>query len=142
MITKWIPVIGVCALATSAFGKPAAKKVCATNAATVVSTDDYAGSGNVSAFPSAETIYDATNTGNWDLQGIAAGVDGQLITIRPSDGNDMTIVNTSGSASAGDKIITPDGNNMVTDKEGVATFYYDTAADSGNGAWIVASFVE
>jgi hypothetical protein len=55
-----------------------------------------------------------TSTGNYNINGIANGVDGKMITIYcATAGNTYTFAHLSGSASATNQILCPTGADVV-----------------------------
>jgi len=75
------------------------------------------------------------NAGTKIIQGIVAGVDGQLLTFMNEGGN-FEVVNESAAASAANRIITGTGGDLVITGDGAVNFYYDT--DSSR--WRVLSY--
>lgn len=75
-----------------------------------------------------------SSTGNYTVTGIAAGVDGQMITIYNTTSN-MTIANQSASSTAANRIISTTGANIATTGIGTVTMIY-SAADA---RWIITS---
>jgi hypothetical protein len=75
-----------------------------------------------------------SSTGNYTITGIAAGVDGQIITIYNTVSN-MTIANQNGSSTAANRIISTTGANIVTTGIGTVTMIY-SATDA---RWIITS---
>lgn len=104
-----------------------------------VSMTTYAGNGNVTALSSSKTFIKTTNTMAWYLDGIDAGVDGQILTVLNSDTYSMTISDLSMSANNGDRIVTNTGADVYTTGRAAVTLLYDSSADSGYGAWLIVS---
>jgi hypothetical protein len=75
-----------------------------------------------------------SSVGNYTITGIAAGVDGQVITIYNTVSN-MTIANQNASSTAANRIISTTGANIVTTGIGTVTMIY-SAADA---RWIITS---
>jgi hypothetical protein len=75
-----------------------------------------------------------SSTGNYTITGIAAGVDGQIITIYNTVSN-MTIANQNGSSTAANRIISTTGANILTTGIGTVTMIY-SATDA---RWIITS---
>jgi hypothetical protein len=110
--------------------------------------------------PSSPAILTGTTQNNWNIVGANQGffklsanaattINGIAAPTAPKDGRLIVIVNTtafaitingsSGSATAGAKIVIPGGGPVILSQDGSATLIYDTAADSGNGAWRMIS---
>lgn len=75
-----------------------------------------------------------SSVGNYTITGIAAGVDGQVITIYNTVSN-MTIVNQNASSTAANRIIVTTGASIATTGIGTVTMIY-SAADA---RWIITS---
>jgi hypothetical protein len=69
-----------------------------------------------------------------DLQGIAAGVNGQVLKVWNATGQTLTIRNASASAADGAKITTCTGADITTTANGFAEFIYDT--DASPAVWV------
>lgn len=79
-------------------------------------------------------------TATFNITGFSGGVDGRIIKLVNTTGQDMTINNLSGSSDLGKRIITNTGADRTTTGDGVVVLVYDTDADSPNGAWRIVSF--
>lgn len=98
------------------------------------------GSGNLTIF--------ANNASALTVQGIAAGLDGQLLTIYSIGAGQVNLVHQSGSATAADRLINyaTSGNTPLAAGSGSAVFRYDATAARWRmlaheqGAWITPTF--
>lgn len=85
-------------------------------------------------------------TGPYAITGIAGGIPGQVLELYSTVNVRWTISNLSSSSSAGHRIQTPTGADMVFIGPGVSNtphtyvrLVYDSAVDSGNGGWRVTA---
>lgn len=75
-------------------------------------------------------------TGAFNITGIdAGGLDGRMITLYNTTGNNMTIVNNSTNSTAANRILT--SGTIVTTGQGSVTLVYSAA----DGRWIVTALV-
>lgn len=78
---------------------------------------------------SSTSVIRITTVGSATINGIAAGVDGQLLIINNSSGNNISFTNQSGSASAADRITTQTGATITSTGVSMHQFIYL------NGSW-------
>lgn len=76
-----------------------------------------------------------TSVGNFMISGIAAGVDGQIITIYNSTGSNMSILHQNTASSAANRIISNTGGTIATTGVGCVTLIYS----QDDSRWIVTS---
>lgn len=93
---------------------------------------DVASAATISALDSTRSFVKLTGSTATTIQGITAGVDGQRLTIVNLTGQNMTISNENGSASAANRITTLTGADITTTADGAAELVYDT----GSSRWI------
>ena len=74
-------------------------------------------------------------TGNFNVTGLAGGVDGKMVILYNSTNSNMTFNNNNANSSAGNRILTNTGGNVATSGTGSAILVYDSAA----AAWILVS---
>lgn len=93
---------------------------------------DVASAATIAALNSTRSFVKLTGSTATTIQGIAAGVDGQRLTVVNLTGQNMTVSHENGSATAADRITTMTGADVVTTANGAAEFVYDT----GSSRWI------
>lgn len=93
---------------------------------------DVASTATISALSSTNGFVRLTGSTATDLQGITAGIDGQVLRLFNNSGQTLTIRNESGSATAANRITTMTGADITTTGNGFAEFIYDT----GTSRWI------
>jgi len=86
---------------------------------------DFTSVSSTANFPSAQGYYRVVGSTAMTIQGIAAGIDGQVIRIYNNSGQNMTFAHQNGSASANDRIITMLGADVSTVGDGFAELIYD-----------------
>ncbi len=107
-------------------------------------TDGY---NNAVSNPFRTTVNMTGPTATAILNGIVAGEPGQALTLRLKYNQITEINHLSSLANAGRRIITPDTNTLSLWAPGTSPAYnilsleYDTAEDSGNGAWVVTGYI-
>lgn len=89
---------------------------------------NVASTATIAALASTNSYVKLTGSTATDLQGIAAGVNGQRLVLTNLTGQNLTIRNQSASAASGNKITTMTGADVVTTGNGSAEFIYDTDA--------------
>lgn len=99
---------------------------------------NVASTATIASLASSNGFVKLTGSTATDLQGIAAGVDGQQIVLYNATGQTLTIRNQSASAASGAKITTMTGADLTTTGNGSAIFIYDTNASPAE--WVVVSF--
>lgn len=99
---------------------------------------NVASAATIASLASTTSFVKLTGSTATDLQGIAAGIDGQILRIWNATGQILTIRNASASAASGAKITTTTGADVLTVGNGFAEFIYDT--DASPAVW-VCSFV-
>lgn len=98
---------------------------------------NVASTATIAALSSANSFVKLTGSTATDLQGIAAGVDGQRLVVANLTGQTLTIRNDSGSAASGNKITTMTGSDVTTTGNGCVEFMYDT--DASPAVWLLIS---
>lgn len=93
---------------------------------------DESSSATLNAMSSASSFVKLTSTVT-TINGIAAGIDGQLIVIYNATGSSVTINNQSGSASSANQINTTDGSAITLATKTPQAFMYD----AGQSKWVV-----
>lgn len=79
-------------------------------------------------------------SGAFSITGFANALNGYTLTVYNSVAQAMSFDNLSASSTAGNKIVTMTGGTVTLAASiSSATFIYDLAADSGNGAWVLLS---
>lgn len=96
---------------------------------------DVASAASITSLDSARTFVKLTGSTATTLHGIAAGKDGQKMTLFNNTGQNLTIKHQSGTAAAADQITTMTGADVVSTGNCCAEFIYD-ATDS---KWINVS---
>lgn len=89
---------------------------------------NVASTATIASLASSTSYVKLTGSTATDLQGIAAGVNGQLLILTNLTGQNLTIRNQSASAASGAKITTMTGADITTTANGAAGFIYDTDA--------------
>lgn len=97
---------------------------------------NVASAATIASLSSAQGFVKLTGSTATDLQGIAAGKDGQVLRVWNATGQNLTIRNASASAASGEKITTCTGADVVTTANGFAEFIYDT--DASPAVWVCA----
>ena len=92
-------------------------------------------SGTSATFGNTPQFRKLTNAGTKIMQGITAGVNGQLLTFMNEGGN-FTVANEEAAATAANRIITGTGGDIVITGDGAVNFYYD----SDSSRWRVTSY--
>lgn len=98
---------------------------------------NVASTATIASLASTTSFVKLTGSTATDLQGIAAGVDGQRLVVWNATGQTLTIRNASGSAASGAKITTTTGADITTTGNGAAEFIYDT--DASPAVWVCIS---
>lgn len=89
---------------------------------------NVASTATIASLASTNSYVKLTGSTATDLQGIAAGVNGQRLVLANLTGQNLTIRNQSASAASGAKITNLTGADIVTTGNGAAEFIYDTDA--------------
>lgn len=89
---------------------------------------DVASGGTVTALSSAQGFVKLTGASTTELQGIAAGSDGKELLIYNASSGALTLKHENAGASAADRIITSDGNDLVVAQYNAVELIYDTGA--------------
>lgn len=95
---------------------------------------NVASAATIASLSSTTSFVKLTGSTATDLQGIAAGADGQNLRLWNATGANLTIRNASASAASGEKITTCTGADIVTTGNGFAEFIYDT--DASPAVWV------
>lgn len=95
---------------------------------------NVASAATIASLSSTSGFVKLTGSTATDLQGIAAGSDGQTLRLYNATGQNLTIRNNSGSAASGEAIVTMTGADVVTTGNGFAEFIYDT--DASPAVWV------
>jgi hypothetical protein len=94
-------------------------------------------SGSVTRTGTSHTITsESGSSDNLDL--IAGGSDGDVITIRPTIGHDITVRHNQNAANAANILLAADTEFVMDEDDNNIRLRYDAAFDT-NGAWIEAS---
>jgi hypothetical protein len=93
---------------------------------------DVASAATITALASTRSFVKLTGSTITALQGIAAGVDGQRLTLVNLTGANLTVANENAGATAANRITTMTGADVVTTANGASEFIYDT----GSSRWI------
>lgn len=95
---------------------------------------DYTSVATVAALPSSTSYVKVIGSTAMTIQGITAGIDGQILRIYNNSGQNMTIAHQNGTASANDRIVTMTGADVTTTGDGFVELIYDTGASR----WILS----
>lgn len=96
---------------------------------------DVASTATIAALANTNSFVKLTGSTATTIQGVTAGVDGQIITIVNLTGQTMTISNENGSATAANRITTMTGSDIATTGNGSVSLSYDT----GSSRWLVTN---
>jgi hypothetical protein len=88
--------------------------------------------GGVNAFAATSTFVRLNNAADLTINGIAAGVDGQIVTFRSIGAGNVYFAHNSGSAASGDKLTNflTSGLTPLAAGKGSATFRYSSASST------------
>jgi hypothetical protein len=89
---------------------------------------DVASAATITALSSAKSFVKLTGSTITSLQGIAAGVDGQRLTLVNLTGANLTVAHENAGATAANRITTMTGADIATTANGAAEFIYDTSS--------------
>lgn len=93
---------------------------------------DVASAATITALASTNGFVRLTGATATSLQGITAGVDGQVLRLFNNTAANMTIQHENAGATAANRITTMTGADIATTANGFAEFIYDT----GSSRWI------
>lgn len=80
---------------------------------------------------------------SFTVLGIPGGVQGKIVTLYNSSSIIMSVRhNNTSIETSGNRIFNPENSNLETVGTGVVTLMYDTSLDSGNGGWLIISYVK
>lgn len=96
---------------------------------------DVASTATIAAFSSANSYAKLTGSTATTVQGIVAGVDGQVITINNGTSATAIFKHQSGSATATNRLKLPSGTDISVDPDSSVAFIYDAAQTR----WVVYS---
>lgn len=97
--------------------------------------NDVASGGTVTALTNAFSYIKLTGASTTELQGISADTIAKRVLIYNDSTGDLTLKNENAGASAANRILTPDGNDLVVSENESVELIYDLTA----GRWVVIS---
>jgi len=78
-----------------------------------------------------------TNVSLASIAGIPAGVAGQRLTLENLTGSVLTIANLNVGTTASTQIVTGTNSSVTMSQGAIYSFFYDTSANSSQGAWVL-----
>lgn len=98
---------------------------------------DVASGGSITALPNTYSFVKLTGASTTTVQGILAPSTAKFLVLYNASSGSLTVKHQDVGASASDRIITSDGNDLVLSESQSVQFLYDT----GTSRWRVASSV-
>lgn len=95
--------------------------------------EDVATTASITALSSAKSFVKMTGSTATTIHGIAAGSDGQVLTVYNGSSAVVTFKHESGTASAADRLVLPGGQDITIAVNSTSAFIYDT----GQSRWVV-----
>lgn len=97
--------------------------------------EDVASAATITALSSDKSFVKITGATATLIQGVTAGVNGQVLVIHNGASADVTLVHQSGSASAANRLKLPSATDITVSPDSSAELIYDTA----QSRWVIKS---
>lgn len=105
-----------------------------------------AGGGTIAALTSTKSLVYITGAGTTTIQGATAGTEGQVLVIHNLSSGTVTVKHQDAGASASNRFLLPNGDDVVIDSDSSAEFFYEIGgarwklrAGSGTGSGAIGA---
>lgn len=105
-----------------------------------------AGGGTITALTSTKSLVYITGAGSTTIQGATSGTEGQILVIHNLSSGTVTVKHQDAGASASNRFLLPNGDDVSIDSDSSAEFFYETGgsrwklrAGSGTGSGAIGA---